>query len=111
VRTESQGRLLRIYLDETAKHEGRLLYEAVLELCRERGMAGATILRGVQGYGTDLRIHKAGVLRLSADLPMVIEIADVPERIDALLPALENLIGNGLITIEAIRMIRLTPDD
>ncbi|MBU0740820.1 DUF190 domain-containing protein [bacterium] len=111
MRTEDEGKLLRIYVDETAEHGGKLLYESIVELCRDRGMAGATVLRGVQGYGADLRIHKAGVLRLSADLPMVIEIADGPERIDALLPALEGMILNGLITVEKIRMIRLTPGD
>ena len=68
-----------------------------------------TVLRGVEGYGADLRIRKAGVLRLSADLPMVIEIADTAERIEAALPELEGLIGNGLITVEEVRLIRLTP--
>ena len=108
MRVEDEGKLLRVYVDESAKFEGKLLYEAIVQVCRDRGMAGATVLRGVQGYGADLRIHKAGVLRLSADLPMVIEIADTAAQVDAILPEIEVMIGSGLITVEKVRMIRLT---
>ena len=111
MRVEDQGKLLRIYVDEGARHGGELLYEAIVKRCLDAGMGGATVLRGVQGYGADNRIHKAGVLRLSADLPMVIEVADTPERIDAVLPELERMIGSGLITEEKIKMIRILPED
>ncbi len=110
MRVEDEGKLLRVYVDESAKFEGKLLYEAIVQVCRDRGMAGATVLRGVQGYGADLRIHKAGVLRLSADLPMVVEIADTNEKIDDIIPEVEKMIGSGLITVETVRMIRLTHD-
>ena len=111
MRVEDQGKLLRIYVDEGARHEGQLLYEAIVEHCLDAGMGGATVLRGVQGYGSGHRIHKAGVLRLSADLPIVIEVADSPERIDAVLPELEKMIGNGLITEEKVKMIRIVSDE
>jgi len=110
VRTEDEGKLLRIFVDEGARFEGKQLYEALVERCLAEGVAGATVVRGIQGYGADMRIHSAGVLRLSADLPVVVEVADGPERIDALLPVLESMVGNGLITVERIRMIRLKPD-
>jgi uncharacterized protein len=110
MRVEDQGKLLRVYVDEGAKHGGKLLYEAVVQHCHDRGMAGATVLRGVQGYGANLRIRKTGVLRLSADLPMLIEVADTADKIDALLPEIEAMIGNGLITVEKVRMIRLTSE-
>jgi PII-like signaling protein len=110
VRTEDEGKLLRIFVDEGARYEGKSLYEAVVERCLAEGMAGATVVRGIQGYGADMTIRSAGVLRLSADLPVVVEVADGPERIDRLLPALEAMIGKGLITVERVRMIRLTPD-
>ena len=111
MRIEDQGKLVRIYVDESAKYEGKLLYEAIVQYCLDAGMKGATVLRGVQGYGADLQIHKMGVLRLSADLPMVIEVADSPERIEAILPDLEKMVGNGLITIEKVQMIRLKSDE
>jgi len=110
MRVEDQGKLLRVYVDEGAKHGGQLLYEAIVRLCRDRGMAGATVLRGVQGYGADLRIRKSGVLRLSSDLPMVVEIADTAAQIDEILPEIEGVVGSGLITVEKVRMIRLTSD-
>lgn len=111
MRTEQPGLRLRIYVDEGAKHDGRPVHEAVVALCLELGLAGATVLRGVQGYGADLRIRKAGVLRLSSDLPMMIEIADTSEHIEGALPVLEGMIGNGLITVEEVRLIRLTLGD
>ena len=76
MRTEDEGKLLRIFVDEGARYEGKLLYEAVVERCLAEGMAGATVVRGIQGYGADMTIHSAGVLRLSADLPVVVEVAE-----------------------------------
>lgn len=110
MRTEDEGKLLRIYVDEGARSGGRLLYEAIVERCLAEGLAGATVLRGIQGYGAHQRIHSAGVLRLSADLPVVIEVADSPERIEHILGIVEPMIRNGLITVEKVRMIRITPD-
>ena len=111
MKIEAEGILLRIYVDEGARHGGRLVYEAVVECCLANGVAGATVLRGIQGYGAHQTIHSARVLRLSADLPVVVEVVDTPEAVDALLPRIEAMVGNGLITVERIRMIRMVPDE
>jgi PII-like signaling protein len=101
----SEGELLRIFIGESDKHHGRPLYEVVVEEARRRGLAGATVLRGALGFGANSRIHTAKILRLSEDLPMVIEIVDKPERIAEFLPDLDALIGEGLITLERVRII------
>ncbi|MEE8575385.1 MAG: DUF190 domain-containing protein [Thermodesulfobacteriota bacterium] len=102
---ESTAKLLRIFIGEDDKHEGRPLYEVIIEEARKRNMAGATMLRGVMGFGANSRLHVAKVLRLSADLPIVIEIVDNPDRIDAFLPDLEYWIGEGLVTLEEITVV------
>lgn len=100
-----EAELLRIFIGESDKHGGRPLYEAIVESARERGMAGATVLRGVLGFGAHSRIHTAKILRLSEDLPIVVEIVDKPERIADFLPELDELIEEGLITLEKVRVI------
>lgn len=101
----SEAQLLRIFIGEGDKVAGRPLYEIIVELARKRGMAGATVLRGQLGFGAHSRIHTAKILRLSEDLPIVIEIVDKPERIEALLPELDTMIGEGLVTLEKVRVI------
>jgi uncharacterized protein len=101
----SEAQLLRIFVGETDKHGHRPLYEVIVEEARKRGMAGATVLRGVMGFGKASRIHTFKILRLSEDLPIVIEIVDKPERIAAFLPDLDQMIGEGLVTLEEIRVI------
>ncbi len=101
----SESLLLRIFVGESDKAEGKPLYEAIVEEARKRGMAGATVLRGFLGFGANSRIHTSKVLRLSEDLPVVIEIADSQERIEAFLPDLDKMIGEGLVTLEKIRII------
>lgn len=101
----SEAELLRIFVGESDKHHGRPLYEVIVEEARRRGMAGATVLRGTLGYGANSRIHTAKILRLSEDLPMVIEIVDTPERIAAFVPDLDKLIQEGLVTLEKVRVI------
>jgi hypothetical protein len=100
-----EAELLRIFIGESDKHNGRPLYEVIVESARKRGMAGATVLRGVMGFGANSRMHTAKILRLSDDLPMVIEIVDKPERIADYLPELDSMIGEGLVTLEKIRVI------
>ena len=100
-----EAELLRIFIGESDKHNGRPLYEVIVESARERGMAGATVLRGLMGFGANSRMHTAKILRLSEDLPMVVEIVDTPERIAAFLPQLDTMIGEGLVTLEKIRVI------
>ncbi|OGP14388.1 MAG: hypothetical protein A2052_09940 [Deltaproteobacteria bacterium GWA2_54_12] len=97
--------LLRIFVGESDRFEGRPLYQAVVEEARGRGMAGATVLRGLMGFGATSRLHTVKVLRISEDLPMVVEIVDRPERIEAFLPELERMVPEGLITIEKVRVI------
>jgi len=107
----AEAQLLRIFVGETDKHGHRPLYEVIVEEARKRGMAGATVVRGVMGFGKASRIHTLKVLRLSQDLPVVIEIVDKPERIAAFLPDLDNMIREGLVTLEDIRVIAYRHDE
>lgn len=106
----SEAELLRIFIGESDKHHGRPLYEVIVEEARRRHLAGATVLRGTLGYGASSRIHTAKILRLSEDLPMVIEIVDAPEKIAAFLPDLDTMIGEGLVTLERVRVIMYRHD-
>jgi hypothetical protein len=101
----SEAELLRIFIGEDDKYHGRPLYEVIVEEARKRGLAGATVLRGVLGFGAHSRIHTAKLLRLSEDLPMVIEIVDQPDRIAAFLPDLDIMIQEGLVTLERVRVL------
>ncbi len=101
----SEARLLRIFIGESDKFEGRPLYQVIVERARRRELAGATVLRGYLGFGANSRIHSARVLRLSEDLPMVIEIVDEPERINAFITELDGLIGEGLVTLEKVEVL------
>lgn len=96
------ARLLRIFIGESDLYEGRALYQAIVELLRRRGLAGATVLRGIAGFGMSSRLHTAHILRLSEDLPIVIECVDITEKIEAVLPELDGMIGDGLVTLERI---------
>ncbi|MCP3681360.1 MAG: DUF190 domain-containing protein, partial [bacterium] len=101
----SESFLLRIFIGESDKYEGRSLYEVIVEEARKSGMAGATALRGFLGFGANSRIHTSKVLRISEDLPVVVEIVDVKDRIDAFIPKLDKMIGEGLITLEKVSVI------
>lgn len=98
----SEAQLLRIFIGEADRYEGKPLYEAIVQLARKKQMAGATVLRGVMGFGAHSRMHTAKVLRLSEDLPLIIEIVDTPERIQSLLPELDGMMKDGLVTIESV---------
>ena len=100
------GILLRIFIGEDDHYKGKPLYEAIVTKARELHLAGATVLRGVMGFGAASRIHTAKVLRLSEDMPMVVEITDTQEKIDELLPFLDETVGEGLITMEKVKVIR-----
>lgn len=100
-----EAELLRVFVGETDRHAGRPLYEVIVEEARKAGLAGATVLRGVLGFGAASRIHTAKILRLSEDLPMVVEIVDKPDRIAAFLPTLDGLLQEGLITLERVRIL------
>lgn len=105
MRLENEGTLLRIFVGESDHHGGVPLYEAIVKKAREAGLAGATVLRGRMGYGASSVIHTATVLRLSEDLPIVIEIVDHADRIEAILPDLDAMVGDGLITLEKVRVV------
>jgi hypothetical protein len=105
VKLPSEALLLRIFVGESDQVQGRPLYQAVVEEARKRGMAGATALRGFLGFGANSRIHTAHVLRLSEDLPVVVEIIDTEERINAFLPDLDRMVGEGLVTLEEVRVL------
>jgi uncharacterized protein len=101
--------LMRIFIGESDKVHGQPLYEVILRTLRERGLAGATVLRGVAGFGASSRIHTEKVLRLSLDLPIVIEVVETEEQVQAVLPLLDEMIGGGLITLERVRVILYRP--
>ena len=101
----TEARLLRVFIGESDKFEGRPLYQVIVERARRRELAGATVVRGYLGFGANSRIHSARVLRLSEDLPMVIEIVDEPERINAFVEELDGMIGEGLVTLEKVEVL------
>jgi hypothetical protein len=101
----SEAQLLRIFIGENDKHGHRPLYEVIVEEARKRGMAGATVLHGTTGFGAHSRIHTARILQLSEDLPIVIELVDKPERIEAFLPYLDEMVQEGMVTLETVRVI------
>jgi uncharacterized protein len=103
-----EGVLLRIFIGEADRYAGRPLSEVIVEAARKAGLAGATAWKGFMGFGAHSRMHTAKVLRLSTDLPVIIEIVDIREKIEAFLPELDQLVGEGLVTLERadVRMYR-----
>jgi PII-like signaling protein len=102
---------MRIHIGERDKFGGKPLYEAIVTLLRERHYAGATVFRAIMGFGATARLHTDKVLRLSVDLPLVIECVDTEEKINAILPELDRMIGGGLITLEKARVIVYRPEE
>ncbi len=101
----SDAQLLRIFIGESDKHDGLPLHEAIVRLAREKGLAGATALRGVMGFGANSRVHTDKILRLSEGMPMVVEIVDSPERIGEFLPLVDAMMDEGLVTLEKIQVM------
>jgi uncharacterized protein len=110
VKIEGEAQLVTVFLNSTDQWHGRPLYTAIVQLCQEQGIAGATVSRCVEGYGAGSMLHTTRLLELSQNLPMRIEIVDLPERIGPLLTALEGMIGEGLITIAPVRILRFLRD-
>ena len=104
-----EGRLLRVFICESDQRDGLPLTEAVVDALRDEGIAGATVLRGVAGYGGSAVLHTTHVLRLSEDLPMVIEAVDSVDKIDAVVPRIQELVGGGLITTQNVEIHILPP--
>jgi uncharacterized protein len=105
MRIEGQGLLVRIYIGESDQLHGRPLYQGIVAFLRERGIAGATVLRGIEGYGAKAHLHTTRILRLSEDLPILIEIVDEEQRLRAVLPELDAMVNDGLITLERVEVI------
>jgi PII-like signaling protein len=110
MRSQEMAVLLRIYIGEDDRFEHHPLYEAIVLKAREQGLAGATVLRGPMGFGHSSRVHTAKILRLSEDLPIVVEIIDSEENIKAFLPLLDGMVKGGLVSLEEVRILRYGPD-
>ena len=101
-----EGWLLRVFIGESDRWQGVPLYEAIVLKARELHLAGATVLRGPMGFGASSRLHTSKVLRLSEDLPIIVEVVDAREKIDELLPHIDAMMGDGLVTLERVQVIR-----
>jgi hypothetical protein len=100
-----QAKLLRIFVGESDHVDGKPLYEELVELLRREHVAGATVLRGIEGFGATSRLHTSRILRLSEDLPIVVEAVDSVETIDRVLPIIDRIVGDGLVTIERVEVV------
>lgn len=104
-RIEGEGKLLRLFIGESDTWHGKPLYQAIVERVRAEGLAGATAIRGIEGFGADSRLHTSRILRLSEDLPVVVEIVDTPERIDRIVPLLDEMVSEGMLTLERVQIV------
>jgi uncharacterized protein len=111
VKLEGTGLLLRIYIGENDRWHGQPLYHAIVERMRQEGLAGATVLRGIEGFGAKQHLHTTRILRLSEDLPLLIEAVDTEEKIRAILPLMDEMVGDGLITLERVEVIAYRAGD
>ena len=102
---EGEGKLLRIFIGESDRWHGKPLYEEIVALARREHLAGATVLRGIEGFGAKSHLHTSRILRLSEDLPIVVEMVDTEENIDRVLPMLDAMVGDGMLTVEKVHVI------
>jgi uncharacterized protein len=105
MKLEGTGLLVRIYLGETDQWHGKPLYQAIVGRLRERGFAGATVLRGIEGFGAKQHLHSTRILSLSEDLPILVEAVDTEEKVRSILPELDEMLGDGLMTLERVEVI------
>lgn len=105
MKLEGTGLLLRIYLGENDRWHGKPLYQAIIERMRHRNLAGATVLRGTEGFGAKQHLHTTRILQLSQDLPILIEAVDTEDKIRGILPEMDEMLGDGLITLEKVEVI------
>jgi hypothetical protein len=105
MKIEGEGQLLRIFIGESDTWHGKPLYEAIVQRIRAEGLAGATVIRGIEGFGASSHLHTARILRLSEDLPVVVEVVDMPDRIEHILPILDEMVTDGLVTLEKAHII------
>jgi len=105
VKLDGEGKLLRLFIGESDTWHGKPLYQAVVECVRREGLAGATVIRGIEGFGAHSRLHTSRILRLSEDLPVVVEIVDTAENIDRILPLLDEMVQEGMLTLERVQIV------
>lgn len=105
MKLDGEGQLLRLFIGESDTWHGKPLYQAIVERVRQEGLAGATVIRGMEGFGAHSRLHTSRILRLSEDLPVLIEIVDTTENIDRVLPFLDEMVKEGMVTLERVRVI------
>jgi len=105
VRLAGEGKLLRIFIGESDRWHGKPLYQAIVEHLRAEGVAGATVIRAIEGYGARSHLHTSRILRLSEDLPLVIEVVDTHENIQRILPVLDDMVEDGMVTLERVEVI------
>jgi uncharacterized protein len=110
MKIEVDAKMVTIFVNSTDQWHGRALYSAIVRLCEEKGIAGATVVRCVEGYGSSRHLHTTRLLELSENLPVRIDIVDLPERIDPLLIALEGMIGEGLVSVGNVHVLKFLPD-
>jgi uncharacterized protein len=111
VKRESTAKLVRIFLGESDRWKGQPLYIVIVEAMRSAGLAGATVFKGIIGYGAHSVVHAARIVDLSSDLPLVIELVDTEEKVEAFLPTLDSMVSEGLVTIETVRVIAYKAGD
>lgn len=105
MKIEGEGKLLRVFIGESDTWHGKPLYRAIVERVRAEGLAGATVFRGIEGFGASSHLHTTRLLELSSDLPILVEIVDTEERITAILPVLDEMVRDGLFTMETVHVI------
>jgi len=110
MKVERDAKFVMIFINSTDQWHGQPLYSAIVQLCQRKGIAGASVSRCVEGYGASHQLHTTRLLELSENLPVRIDIVDLPERIEPLLAAMEGMIGEGLVTISDVRILRYLPD-
>lgn len=105
MRLQGEGKLLRIFIGESDTWHGKPLYQAIVQRLREEGLAGATVVRGIEGFGAKSHLHTSRILRLSEHLPLLIEVVDEAARIDSVLPMLDDMVEDGLVTLEKVEVV------
>jgi PII-like signaling protein len=106
VRIEGDAKRVTIFIGESDRYEHKPLHTAIVELLRREGCAGATVVKGIEGFGKASRIHTASILTLSEDLPVIVTFVDIPERVEAVLPAIDAMVGGGLVVVEDVHVRR-----
>lgn len=106
MKIEGEAKRIRVYIGESDHWHGKPLHVAIVERCRQEGFAGATVFRGIEGFGAHSRIHTSSILRLSEDLPIVVEIVDKPERAEILVAMLDEMVSEGLVTVEDVHVLK-----